>query len=411
MTVRGSRPGQDIQVALDKKHPVLIGVAMQYTNADGDAVWGTPAVFTGDLPLIPHILSIGIRYLGTGEVIPTVLADPDASKIYVKVGIGSAPADPTATVKDATIIGSAGEPAGTGRFADFGEYVYVSARAENKDGGLGPAKVTAFHRGDASHQAPRVHVTAIRSAVSVVITLEIDDATLAATSAQYKRREGTGSLSGTWQNTWGLGGTGVIGTDAQIFRTRTISALDGLDGEFHWRVQYTNENGDIETIGDSINLANLQATAKTITVPAWDFAGLNIEQGSVTHTSGVQDTDNVHPTTAGIAGTAAASVDIPGGATVTRIQAFGYRENAGDAVIVKLIDPRWIGLGAGRVTLATITLADGGYSLPYVTGLSHVTGGGPLVVEVVVNAAAAKDEALLNYVDVDYSSPSYNVTR
>src|SRR5262245_5663148 len=78
-------PGGGIQIARDGKHPVLIGVAMQYVNAQGETVWGPPEVFTYDVPLVALIQSISVRYLGTGEVIPSVVGDEDVVTIYGNV--------------------------------------------------------------------------------------------------------------------------------------------------------------------------------------------------------------------------------------------------------------------------------------------------------------------------------------
>lgn len=397
-------PSGAIDVEVDGKHPALIAVAMQYVNADGNTVWGTPQVFTYDVPLLARITSISLRYLGTGEVIPNVHGDEDVVAIYGNVGIGAPPSDPTAVVYDFTVPSNQGEPGSTGRFATFGDVVYVAARGVDKNGVLGPVKLVGFHRGDASKHAPKVHATAIRSGETVTITIEVDDATRAVTSVQHKKREGNGALDTSWQDVWDLGSTGVVGSDTYLKRIRALTAADGLDNEFHWRVEYTNENGTTEEIGDSITLANLREVSKTIRLPHTSF----VPRG--TADSYDRDDSYVYPTGGvGVQAIMYASIVLGRGVELTEARLRSYRAAAGEAAVLVVFRQQDTGGPGGATILATVT-ASTGYQTTSGALSETVGSDGYSLVVTLSQASGTDDDARLFWVEIDYDVPSYEFT-
>lgn len=392
----------DIEIALEGKHQTMVAVAVKYLDADGNAVWAPAQIITFDEPLIANIQGVELRYSGVGEVIPSVVADEVTTQILLNVGIGSPPADPSVAIRDAVITGNNGE-ASSGRIARYGDAVYVSAIGVDKEGRLGPAKLVGFHRGDAAKHQPHVHATCIRSGDTARLELLIDDPTLAVTSVQYKRREGTGSLDAVWQEAWEVPSTGVVAADSYLTRYRTITAEDGLDGELHWRVTYTNQNGSLVEVGDSINLANLRNLSKTLVIPYSSFVGAGLAYGHVG--SILFDYNNVHPDTVGVDRYAYASVVVPPGCEMIEMRSTGN-----GALVSLLYSFGGFAFSLGDLTLSGPGIVDSAALSEQVEAIGTNGKGYTILATLNAGGDATFYASFLNWVEIDYDVPSYEFT-
>lgn len=109
-------------------------------GAPGDTIY-VSAIFVQTKGVSGVIRGEGPRFEATingdGQVVCNVLADPEAANVYVTVGDGSAPADPTASVKDGALVGRFGTIATT-KTITVGNDAYVKTVAADLDGNLGP---------------------------------------------------------------------------------------------------------------------------------------------------------------------------------------------------------------------------------------------------------------------------------
>lgn len=401
-------PEGEITVPLEGKHNTFIAVAVQYIDESGATVWGPTQIFTYDEDLIAQIASIEGRYLGTGEVIPSVVGDEDTRKIYLNVGVGSPPADPTAAVHDGVIVGDHGEPASTGRFARYGDFVFVAAAGENKAGAIGPVKLVGLQRGDASKHAPKAHVTATRVADNIAIAIDVDDATLSVSSIQYKARTGSDPLDAVWQSAFDIGSTGVIGTDTSLFRIRNITGPDGLDGEFSWRIQFTNENGSIEEIGDTIYFSTLRELTKVLHAPFTSFVGENVAWDV---------RGGASPAATGVTVSLQASVVLPPGVEMTEGRVRVHVWDSSTAEIWIYRNPDSMKFGTGFVLPSTLghepSFAGGLIGSGNVTkvfALAETVADLKYRIRVDLNAVTVPDDAILCWAEIDYHVPSYEFT-
>lgn len=278
---------------------------------------------------------------------------------------------------------------------DIGEEVRVIARAVGVKG-LGPASgVGRRRRGDTEFVTPRVRVQATRSGSDVSVDFEITDPTLAITSTpSYKRRDGDDQdLDAAWQTSWDTN-TGTAGSDADLIRKVTLS--DPYTA-LAWRVQYTDENGDAQEIGDELDLASVQELAKTAVVSPADFSPATSSE------------NYTYSTTAGnrglrIRNTAAdnleliANLTLPPGVTLDEIRAYCYESGSGVATTYLYEDD---------TALATIAATGTGEDS---ASLSATVQPDSLYYLLWIGQNAAANETGLDYVEIDYDSPSFAQT-
>src|SRR5690606_3706386 len=70
--------------------------------------------------------------------------------------------------------------------------------------------------------------------------------------------------------TW-TGGTGTPGSHTTLQRTHVLNSPPGLDAQFVWAVEYTDENGTTQRIGDTIDISNLKEETAEIDFSASIF--------------------------------------------------------------------------------------------------------------------------------------------
>jgi hypothetical protein len=277
----------------------------------------------------------------------------------------------------------------------IGEEVRIIARAVGVKG-LGPASgVVRRRRGDTEFIKPAVQVQATRSGSDVSVDFVITDPTLAITATpSYKRRDGDDqSLDVAWQTSWNTN-TGTAGTDADLIRKVTLS--DPYTA-IVWRIQYTDENGDAQEIGDELDLASVQELAKTAVISPADFSPATSSE------------NYTYSTSAGIRGlrirnTAAdnlelvANLTLPPGVTLNEIRAYCFESGSGVATTYLYED---------NSALATIAATGTGEDS---ASLSATVAVDSLYYLLWIGQNAATNETGLDYVEIDYDSPSFAQT-
>lgn len=125
-----------------------------YTGWTGSAVSGTAGTtitIEGILQLIDGgiflrrspLTTIAYERDADGDAVVSVAGDEEAADIYVTVGDGTTPSDPTAVANDGTLSGRVGTIE-TGVAIATGNHVIVKAVAADADGNLGPVTTARF---------------------------------------------------------------------------------------------------------------------------------------------------------------------------------------------------------------------------------------------------------------------------
>lgn len=199
---------------------------------------------TFDLDRIAEILG-GVPSFGeTGDVGFTGLADEDGRKIYVTVGVGVVPPDPTAAANDGEIPARYGF-VDTGVHVPLGQEAWIKAVAEDENGDLGPVldPPIRIRRGVAGKLPFRWGYEPLQVGSTGTLESTFEDPTLSITSIAFQKREGSGLFGGTWLTAWDSE-TGTAGVDEALFRSESIGLAAKHTGEIKVRVQYVNEDGE-----------------------------------------------------------------------------------------------------------------------------------------------------------------------
>jgi hypothetical protein len=125
-------------VTLTSKHTSRIAWAVEYSDPDGISQWFR-GVETFDLDLIAEVTNITVDFNADGDAVVSTTGDEDTANMYVTVGDGSAPSDPTVSVNDGSISGRNGT-VDTGVKIATGNEAYVKVVAADSGGTLGPVQ-------------------------------------------------------------------------------------------------------------------------------------------------------------------------------------------------------------------------------------------------------------------------------
>ena len=183
--------------------------------------------------------------------------------------------------------------------------------------------------GDVSERRPTAFVKEVRSSGTSVITIDIIDPDLRVTAIEFKKRDGSeggDTLDASWQTAW-TSTTGTIGTSTTLQRVINVPVAAGLEGEVQWRMQFTDLDGNTQTVGDSFKVVNLEATSGSVMVtyasiiPLADFSTWTVNTGGSHIRPGSASAQNFVGT-----------VELPPNVTATSVVLIGYREGTGDKV-------------------------------------------------------------------------------
>lgn len=127
------------------KHGAVIVAGIRYTDQDGNDAWDIkPHRFDSDL--IPEVTNIAISFDPDGKAVVSATGDEDVANLYVTVGDGSAPSDPTVGSNDGSISGRTGTVA-TGVKITTGNDAFVKVVAADSGANLGPVASARLRRG------------------------------------------------------------------------------------------------------------------------------------------------------------------------------------------------------------------------------------------------------------------------
>lgn len=245
-------------------------------------------------------------------------------------------------------------------------------------------------------QQPRVNYSVSWSGADATVMATLSDPTKAVTTGRWFTivQGVAGSSSDVWDTE-----TGTPGTDATLTFVETVTVNPGTDVSFDAEFDFTDEEGNTKTIGFDIPLANLQAVAKTLRIPATKFV-----PGADTFGWTMIPNYFAASNTSGLFGYAA--LELPDGVTITGISARMNRGSVSDTAEVKLFRND----EAGNVTLATLTHSTTGYQTVSSGALTEDTTGRNYTVRADLNLNTLGNTALVGWVEVTYTADSFAQT-
>ena len=224
-----------------------------------------------------EVFDLSVRYSLTGFPIITFEGNGACETVYITVGYDAVPADPTVAANDGFSNTTRGTIFTATTPALMGQDIIVKAVGINEAGQLGAVFSVAFIRGDSHRHRPFVQAQTSRSSGETA-TFQVDavegSTDTAITRLEYKTKIDDGALDALWQSScqgtdW-TSRTGEIGASV-LQRTKDVTVSEGKDSQLIWRLTYTDENGVSQTIGDSVELGNLEEVSKTLRISSPDF--------------------------------------------------------------------------------------------------------------------------------------------
>ena len=188
---------------------------------------------------MPNIEVMTYRPGSTGNAIVNATATLGTLNIYVAVGAGSEPSDPTTSVNNGTIVGHVGEVASTVN-VDAGDDAHIKARAQSEDGVLGPVAYNIFERPS---------VSAAISDIDFVVYLESDSTNPYSTGATY-------------EYTWSV--SAAVTTDMSVWADHyKLSSADGETALYKGSTNFadaTTGTGSFVNAAESTTLSDFYIT-------------------------------------------------------------------------------------------------------------------------------------------------------
>ncbi len=220
---------------------------------------------------LPEI-AVSLTIDETGILSANVQGNEDTASIKIlasKVGQPSDADTRLETAKDGRMFTTA--DIGTLLTLDIGETGYVTVFAYNATGGGGIESLESVKNRDkrAGQFKPSVFVKEVRTAGVSVVTIDVADPFLIVTAIEYKKRDGVAggdTLDASWLTAW-TSTVGTIGASSTLQRVINVPVEAGLEGELQFRVQFTDPEGNTQTIGDSFKVVNLEEADGSVVVP------------------------------------------------------------------------------------------------------------------------------------------------
>lgn len=356
------------------------------------------------MPELPIVTHLAVTWASDGDAIVSADANRLATKVYITVG-PSVPADPTPSSNHGVIdLSSTSFVTTSISTIGVGKATYVKGIAEGPDGSLGPVNVLRTRRGFSFNRPPHCQATATRVGETVTVNLTVQDYSHAASLIQYQIREDDGTL-GSW-TTW-TGGTGSPGTDDVLTRSKTVTASQGKDSEFEWRVRYDNESTGVDDYkGSTINIGNLEEVEGKPLEIGWAelIPATNNENYRVQAFGGRFETNGSDIVTA------YAPITLAVGCVMTDITARAYRFTTDDQVTVQIRD---IDDSGATLAVVTVTFTSG-------TGWQDLTGTmneeilstRRYVFSLVMDPDAASPPGVCRFISsqIEYNMPAYTMS-
>lgn len=359
-----------------------------------------------DLGQIPNI-AVSLTIDEAGILSANIQGDVDTKSIKILGSKVGQPSDADTRLEVAK-NGRMFTPADIGTLAtlDIGEtgYVTVFAYSAAAGGGLESTESVKDRDKRAGQWAPKIFVKEVRAAEVSTITIDVEDPFLTVTAIEYKKRDGVAggdTLDPAWLTAW-TSTTGTIGVNATLQRVIDVPVEAGLEGELQWRLQFTDPEGNTQTVGDSFKVVNLEEVAKTLRIP---FASFYPQQDIYTwfhdNVGGYVRARTVAPTLL------FASLVFPPGVVLTNIEMRGYRNAVGDQVIGSLRrctdTPSSTPLGV--MTHSTTGWQNLGAALNEVVLSTY-----HYLIHILITPTVAVLDARMIRFEIDYTMPAYEHT-
>ena len=370
---------------------------------DGEA--GNPVRIAIDPKTGVPELSVSITIDEAGNLSANVQGNVDTASIKILGSSVGQPSDADTrleTAKDGTIFTAA--DIGTLATLDIDEtgYVTVFAYSETGGGGFESAESVKVRDKRAGQFAPQIFVKEVRSAEVSTITIDVEDTFLNVSAIEFKKRDGVAggdTLDATWQTGW-TSTVGTIGVNATLQRVIDVPVEAGLEGELQWRVQFTDPEGNTQTVGDSFKVVNLEETVGSILVPYPNLLPQN-------------DTENYQVDTPGgyLRGDGLGAVNFvgaflfPPGVTVTDVELIGYREGGAGEVRVELY--KVAPTDAAATAIVTVTHDTTGWQAKAGVLSEEVDPDKTYYFHLRLNPVAAAADTRFRGLRMDYTRPSY----
>lgn len=248
-------------------------------------------------------------------------------------------------------------------------------------------------------EKPAIQVEASRSASSATLTVTILDEDRRVTAIEFNKREGSGSATG-WVSLWDTT-TGTIGTDASLIRSEAISIPAGLDSSAEWRVKWRDQRGAEHVDGGPIPLSNLASVTKTLRLPFTAVAPTD-ETVRWSYENGY-----LRPGATGGPGAQFRCVaPLPSGVTTSAIRARVYRETGSD---VATLSARVVDDNGGATSAGSVSHSSTGWQTISLS-VSQAIGTVALLLTIDLQSVSSTLDSRLTWIEVDYSTPSYDKT-
>ncbi len=340
-TLKTATPADDTNyaetVTLIEGHQSFIEFQLWYVVAG--FTFKIPVASGGfDLGPVPNI-SLELTIDEVGVMSANIQGDVDTASIKILASSSSQPTDANTRLeaaKDGRMFSTL--DIGTLLTLDVGDtgYVTVFGYSEINGAGIESTESVKVRRVRPGLFTPNIFVKEVRSAGTSVITIDVEDTFLKVTAIEYKKRdgaEGGDTLDASWQTAW-TSEVGTIASDVTLQRVINVPVAAGLEGEVQWRVQFTDAQGDTETVGDSFKVVNLEALEdNAVMVSFADLVSGTATLAYVLNTARA----SCESLTAGTQALLEGTFTLPPGVTATAVELIAYRDGTHDAVTVTLL--------------------------------------------------------------------------
>ena len=260
--------------------------------------------------------------------------------------------------------------------------------------------------GDVSERRPTAFVKEVRSSGTSVITIDIIDPDLRVTAIEYKKRDGSeggDTLDASWQTAW-TSTTGTIGTSTTLQRVINVPVAAGLEGEVQWRMQFTDLDGNTQTVGDSFKVVNLEADSGSLFIP---YTVLRLER--MNNVDGYWNglDGYLHPDFVNSQRVYMAPVLLPPGVTATNVEHIGYRQVSGTDTCVGYLEKIANTSTGQRTLVATMTHNTTGWQVKTATISELIDADTLYWVRAIIKGASAALNARTRGFKIDYDRPAY----
>jgi len=225
-------------VSIGKKHNAKIYWGVRYTINSVD-YWIT-GDHTYDADTQAEINNIGVSYNSSNYVVVSVAGDEDCDDIYITVGVGSTPSDPTSGSNHGSVASNNGIITSS-ITASMGATVNVKARGYNSGGDPGPVKTARFVRGHSGNQPYYAVTTPSQTGSTGEWQIDVSDPTGVVTNMQQRYKAGTAAWS-SWSSTGWDDSSGNYG-DSTVMRQKNVSLTSKHTSSVEIKVYYDDANG------------------------------------------------------------------------------------------------------------------------------------------------------------------------